>query len=505
MVLAQYSHRPIFVSTLSVIAFMACGDPKPESPSTGAASESRDVASTPQDSSSDTTPPRVEHGWGEMQSIGSRINQFSQEMSVPVLAVNSKGQALVAWTSTHTENDPRHPRLRAAIYRDGAWQPSFEVTPQPAQDPVVAINDRGDMMISYLRLDHDSSQVLSSEERWAVVASQWDWKEPQRVGHAAPSGIEGLYGHEAEIALDAKGNALLAFKQSGIQTGLFVAYYSGGSWGAANRVDHNIPSHVHTFDLAGNEAGQAMLLWLDIQVGKDAKGEDERTLLLKAKAFTAGVWESEQALGPGWKRGAGRAAAPWVEIDHRGNAVSLYIEEDAEKKGSLKAQDYIGQSKRWSDASLLWSSREEGRLARARLAMNSSGDAAAVWTLELPEEKIGARMSYRAREQSQWSESMGFAVHPSTLGVHAQVTVDGEGKAWLGWEQSKVDPERSYHTRAYLPNAGWEAAERPLGGTDFLLRASADAKVFAVSRRTVIGQEPLGYYSVPTASVYTPK
>lgn len=439
-------------------------------------------------------------GWGEMTAIGPRINQFDHEMSDAVIALNHKGQALAVWSTAHKENDPRKPQLMASLYRNHGWEPAFAVTTEPAQDPAVAINDQGDMVISYLRLVYNASQNSHSEERWVRRATAWTWRSPERIGHAETSGNAGQYGGSSAVALQSNGNAMLVFQQSGPSNGLYASYLEGQTWNPPQRLDQAVASHLHSFSFAGNLEGRGVLVWLDSTL---SAGVSKTYSTLKARAFHAGTWETMTNLGEDTLKDFEGDIAPEVRVDSQGNAIVLYTEKHAQMGPALKTRDYNRFTKTWASA-LSPAPNGFRDYGRAALAMNRNGDAALTWTVKLGADETGGRLSYRPRGQTSWGQGLNFVQHASSIESKPAVALNGKGKLWIAWDQPKSNVEQSIHVRVYDPEQGLGPIATPIAGKRYKLVANREGQVLVATRRTVIGQNPLGYFSVPTACLFTP-
>lgn len=460
-------------------------------------------ADATEDSSGQLTQPEPAVGWGDMTPVGASVRQFDHEMSAPVLAMNNEGYAIAAWSTAHTENEPRHPHLMVSVYQNHAWQPAMEVTPDPASDPVVAINDRGDMVVSYLKRVYDETKLSHSEERWVRYAEQGVWKDPQRVGSADPTGKAGQYGGQAAVFLDKKGQAVLVYHQFGPVEGIYAVHQSTDhSWSAPFQIAEQVASNLHTLSLSGNAEGQAMLVWLDAS-NPHAEGPTTYAAA-KAKAYDQGVWQETQILGDYTFKDFEGNSAPLVKVDSQGNAIAMFTQNMARQKPAILTRDYNYFTKQWSLAKY---PAPDGHRAYAEqaLAMNRNGDAAIVWTIQTEDNKRRARLSYRPRGQQSWGQPLDFIEHPSPIDASPIIAMTGQAQTWIAWDQPQSSSPNTIHLRRYDPLQGLQPTATPTTGTHTQLTTNRNGQAIVLTKRTVIGNNPLGHYAQTTATVYTPK
>lgn len=445
-------------------------------------------------------------GWGQMTAIDPGINQFSYDMSEIEIAINHKGEALAVWYTVLKENDPSRPRLMAAVYKDHRWEPAFHLSQDPAQDPAIAINDQGDMVVSYLRRVYDAQESSYSEERWVRRAKAWTWLEPERIGHAEPTGLKQQYGGASMVSLEAKGNAMMVFQQSGPHPGLFSSYLSNEQWSPPKRLDKAVAGSYRNFSFSGNLEGRGMLVWMDSTLSAGAS-KSYSTLL--ARAFHQGNWAEPVNLGEDTLKDFAGIQAPLVRVDSQGNAIAVYTQKHGQLGSQLKSRDYNRFTEHWDLPKSLAPGGYTGYGAEA-LAMNRNGDAALVWTVKAGtiksgSDKLGGRVSYRARGQQAWGQGLDFVEHDSTIEAQPGLAMNGEGQVWIIWDQPRSNTETPIHLRSLDPVKGLGAISTPMAGKRYKVRANRPGHALVATRRTVIRHDPkLGYYSEPTVAWFTP-
>lgn len=452
-------------------------------------------------------------GWGTPQTVGKRVNEFGGEMSAPSVAMNDQGQAIAAWSAWNEDADPPSPHLFVSIYQNHAWQPYVKLVDHFAKDADVAINARGDMIVSYVRVVHQPSGLGWSEEAWARRYVDGAWQKPERVGFESPSeALHSTYVGALQVKLSDTGIAFMVWRQSDTRTpavhqGLFARSFGPVAWNQTLKLDHRLPSYVDTFWMDMNAEGDGAVLWLDAPEASSGELDLSRSVVW-GKAFGANGWRNSYQLSTTAKDASVKHASPRVVVDHNGQAHALFAEGAADKQiGSkvylarLRKQDEV-----WTSPEVMFENASTALAFENGIAVSEQGVLALGWradSLTTPEHSSTFVRVYDLAKDT-WDGPFELSSHDSGVQTAPFVSVDRRGKVWAAWRQSDANPEASIHVRSYDPGLGLGQVQTPANGESLDMAGNAQGQVLLGTRHHYVSQSPLGYYSAPTATLYTP-
>lgn len=506
---------------VGALLLAACSSSKPDPESTRTDTEtSTDATSLGGTQSTDSGQELVSKppgpGWGESQRVGDRISKFGLEMGRPVAALNEKGQAIIAWDSAPKNSSARYSVVYAAVYKNNAWQPPFMVCAEgvPCQDPSVAINDRGDLAISYERIVNNSEETMHSTELWVKTAAQWDWKDAVRVSRAEPKGL-GNYVDESLIALDEAGRALAMWKETDTHGGSAIrlqsAHFDGSAWGAPTRMDQRLPSHVDAFAFAWNAKGQGMAVWLDATNAFDPSkpNEGEVKAMTWARPIAEGQWGSPRRLiDDPENKDFVACTGPRVGVDVQGNAVVAFTRKSAAPQFSVMTRRFSRSSQQWGPARAGVPARTQPFL-KASLDVNNKGDAALAWYGDDPSNDEHQVVHYRflASGAAEWGATVHMNEKGSAIESDPVVGLNGDGHAWVSWRQpSAYYPDEVRTRMIYGPEERLGPESQGTSGTTLGMLTNDAGQVLVYGLRTVAEHSPsVGYYEFPWARMRQPE
>lgn len=500
-----------FALSLVVLAMNACASSSvTEQGSTGdLRSDSGTQLGT---ASTEAVPPS---GWAELAAIGKRVSEFGGDMSSPNVAVNDHGDAIAAWSSWSEDADPPSPHLFVAIYRNHAWQPAVELVDHHARDASVQINDRGDMIVSYVRVVHLPQGQGWSEEVWARRFVNGSWEDAVRVGFESPEeALMSTYVGALQVKLSATGQALLVWRQSDTRTpsvheGLFASYLGLDGWSAPVKLDQTLPSYVDAFWVDLNAQGQGAVLWLDDpERGSGDETKQQQRRVLWSRSMDQGSWGSTIPVHEASQADPVDHGSPRVAVDDQGRAYAVYTQGQAGTPRKTKVQfvslDRGGSS--WSAPELLLANAGVSLSLETGIAVGQDGHVAAGWKADSATHPEYSSTFLRVfdRDRRTWGDVLELSPHPSGVQTAPLLSVDQEGRVWTAWRQSDADPKASIHVRSFGLDLGLGEVQTPANGESLALAGNRTGQVFLVTRHHYISQDPLGYYSAPAAVLFTP-
>jgi len=328
------------------------------------------------------------------QAVGLGItNAAGFAYNAPGVALDSAGNALVAWTSA---NGIEATRYSAAA---GSWAAPVSVSPAiyPGE-PGVATDAVGNAIVVW----GDSGRIKIA--RYSRASETW----------GVPEDISD--GYLPRLAMDAAGNALVMSARSNGPPGAIRAMrYSvaSGTWGSVTELVTAVTQLDSPPQIAMDAAGNAVSAWVAYTTGTPA--------LVQAARFTAatGLWGEVITLGGPAQRFVDVAVAA------TGDAVVAW-----------SSVDGLARASRYSPGNATWTAAKDisaaGAGAELRdIGVDANGHAMAVWT-------AADRRVYAARNDAP-SDAWSNPVPISTAGLvalHTQIAVHASGDATLVWGAS---------------------------------------------------------------------
>jgi hypothetical protein len=302
--------------------------------------------------------------WASRYLVGQRwgsselITDNTVDASSPQIAVDTKGNAIVVWV----QSDGIRPVIWARRYIAGlGWENllnSFSNWDGPADLPQVSFDIFGNAMVVW-----QGANGTGSNDIWAnryVAGQGWegsrviDW----RGGNATVP----------QIAIDSRGDAVAVWQQhDGVQyNDIWANRYVSGVWGEAALIENNT-GYDQAPQVAVDLEGNAIVVWHNYAVN----GRFD-------------IWATRYVAGNGWEKpslieqnDSGSAYNPKVVVDAKGGAIAVWEQSGNAGGGNIWANQYTPNGG-WKDAQLI--EANEGSAHSPRIAVDSSGNAIAVWS-----------------------------------------------------------------------------------------------------------------------------
>ncbi len=263
--------------------------------------------------------------WSTPQDISPIVTGASR----PKVAVDARGNATAIWFISPPPGPPAQPKspyVQAATRPAGGnWSaPQTLGDMRPGDGPELAVNARGDAAVIW-----QDSRATTAVIRATTRPAGGDWAPtPQDLTPADK------WAEDPTVALDAKGNALAAWRQSGgaksdlpyrIDTARLPA---GGAWGPPQTISASgrDASEVNEAPrIAVDLQGNAVALWSDRSPSGDAGQRADSERVFAASAAKDGKWGPAQQLTEALSR------RPQVAFDGQGNAVAVWAGTEASR------------------------------------------------------------------------------------------------------------------------------------------------------------------------------
>ncbi len=146
--------------------------------------------------------------WTHPASLSDNISPDGQDAYAQQVAMDDNGNAIIVWR----QSDGSNSQIFKSEYRSGTWTHpaslSDNISPdgQYASLPRVAMDDNGNAVVVWYQSDGSNSQIFKSEYRagsWAHPASLTDNISPDGQNASVP-----------QVAMDDNGNAVIVWSQS---------------------------------------------------------------------------------------------------------------------------------------------------------------------------------------------------------------------------------------------------------------------------------------------------
>ncbi len=267
------------------------------------------------------------------------------------------------------------------------------------------------------------------------------WLEPQTL--SAP----GEHSQNAEVALDAGGNAVAAWTRVSGHDRLVqvTARPAGGTWQPPVTLDAGgVLPYVH---VGVDPRGNAVVLWEAFAA--------RRYVVMSATQPAGGAWSRAVRVS----RGSVRMSLPWLAVDPRGNAFAVW-EEWRRGLAIVRAavRPHGGSWRRPTVLARIPGASSED-FAGAVIAAGGNGDVIATWT-RASKRRAGRRplsTSVQAAVRTKgarWQRPTALS-NAGTTATASRAALDPRGNAMAIWLEA---------TRADSPTSTLRAAARPVGG-----------------------------------------
>jgi hypothetical protein len=173
--------------------------------------------------------------------------------------MDNNGNAVITWS----QFDGGNRQIFKSEYRNGAWTHpsglSDNISPdgQGASNPVVAMDDNGSAIITWVQNDGSNMQIFKSEYRNGA------WTHPSSLSdNISPDGQDAA---RPWVGMDDNGSAIITWVQNdGSNMQIFVSEYRNGAWTHPSGLSDNISPDDQNADwprVAMDNNGNAIIVW----------------------------------------------------------------------------------------------------------------------------------------------------------------------------------------------------------------------------------------------------
>ena len=346
---------------------------------------------------------------------------------LPQIAVDPQGDAVAVWRRDAGTKWIVQSATRPA---GGSWSAAVDLSPsgEYAELPQIAVDPQGDAVAVWQRYD-GSNWIVQSATRpaggsWSAAvdlsASEQNAEYPQ-------------------IAVDPQGDAVAVWQRYDGSSWIVQSATRpvGGSWSAAVDLSEAEGYGEHP-QVAVDSQGDAVAVW------QATVGEYE--IIQSAARPAGGSWSAAVDVSETGQN----AFEPQVAVDSQGDAVAVWQRYNGSHRVVQSASRPAGGG--WSAAADL---SETGQSAEEpQVAVNSQGDAAAVWQRFNGTSEIAQGATRPAG--GSWSAAVDLSA-PGEDARGPQVAVDPQGDAVAVWQRSN-GTDRIVQSARHPAGGSWSAA-----------------------------------------------
>ena len=374
---------------------------------------------------------RTEDGdWGAAELI--ETNNAGNTES-PQIAIDSSGNAIAVWVQFDgTRNniwanrfDGTNPGAAELIKADNAGS---------AINPQIAIDSSGNAVAVWTQWDGTRDSI------WANRFNGTSWGTAELIEADNAGNAE-----YPQIAIDSSGNAIAVWRQyDGAHYSIYAnrfdgtSWFNGTSWGMAELIESDNAGNAEQPQIAFDSSGNAIAVWTQWDGTRDS---------IWANRFNGTSWGTAELIEAD---NAGNASTPQIAFDSSGNAIVVWDQYDG-LRYNIWANRFNGTS--WGMAGLI-EADNAGNAEYPQIALNSSGNAIAVW-----QQDDGGRFNIWANRFNGTSWGTAELIEADNAGNawHPQIAFDSSGNAIAVWTQWDGTRYNIWANR--FDGASWGSAE----------------------------------------------
>jgi hypothetical protein len=293
-------------------------------------------------------------GWGAATQVDTNATGGPENCQI---AIDDSGNALAVWD----QGDGARYNIWANWYAPGTgWGTAM----------LIETDDAGSDIAPQVAVDGDGNAVAVWRQSDGTRTNIWANRYPAGTRWGTAELIETDDAGDATyptVGVDGSGNAVAVWEQSnGSRTNVWAnQYVMRAGWGRPQLIETNDSGDAHQARVAVDAKGDAVVSWYQY---------DGITNNIWANRYTAGGrWGDAEIIET---NNVGYASDPRVGVDAAGNAVAVWSDFDGTRQNLWANQAAAGSG--WGAAALL-ETRSEGWVMSSQLAMAASGTAVAVW------------------------------------------------------------------------------------------------------------------------------
>jgi hypothetical protein len=392
----------------------------------------------------------------------SNLRDNSTEMPGLSVALTNPGVGFVAWTEEAFGTNCA--RTWVNRYAAGVWGAPIQIGIAQAVSPMVAANANGDAVLVWIENAFTPESCVPAASTPGVWASRYSaasnaWTAPVRVSTVPPPGSSVFVGSPS-VVIDSAGRATVVWLHNPTTTLPTVMWsrFDGTSWSTPAALSDGTRGVAEPV-VAQDGSGNVLVLWQQqtnlFNGGLPAGGPMLPNIWFARYTAANGTWSTPLKLSNLDVTGTGTDTATHarIAVNASGNAAAVWNEVRS-SVGSIVAARY--SSGTWTSPALIETNPQTAD--RPEVAIDVNGNAQAVWTQKIDASATNAS-GYTARftaAAGSWGAPLLF--EQSTESAFAPlVGMDDTGRALIAWEQTMPVGALNIpiHAVHYTPTSGF--------------------------------------------------
>ncbi len=368
---------------------------------------------------------------------------FDGANNIATLTPDAPLSLLATYTASLTEEitdlstNPLAPSSWSFTTRDGVWQTPAVIETNndgTAFSPQIAINASGTAFAAWDQYDGTRNNLWANRY---TPTNGWGDAEMIETVNDGPT-------LNPQIAVTASGNAVAVWQQyDGTKHDVWANQYTpADGWATAAIIDSENLGSAFFPQVAIDTNGNALAVWA------------------QTDGTTNNIWANRYTPTGGWGTAAmietsfsNSGLSPQIAIDINGNALAVWSQSDG-SQNSIWANRYTPAGG-WGAAALI-ESDNAGDASNPQIAIDSSGNALAVWL-----QSDGVRNNIWANSYttaSGWGTAALIETDDASDALRPQIAIADNGNALAVWRQFDGAQNNIWANR-YTPADGWDTAE----------------------------------------------
>jgi len=374
------------------------------------------------------------HAWAQPQTLDLVAGGYAYD---PNLALDAAGNAMAVWY----QYDGSGFSLFASRYEaaDGQWSAAVAIESriEGVEDPSLAFDHLGNAVVVWEQSDGNQKSIYAN--RYSLASAGWGQPQLLEFGSAAVA--------DPRVALDASGNAIALWRQrDGSSYSLYASRYSSvtDDWGMPQLIE-DLSASVSKAQLAVDAAGNALAVWQQSGTSTD----------IYANRYS--VASDHWGLAVPIDNARGRADVPQVAIDPFGDAWAVWQQYDGNNRYSIFGNRYDAASDRWLGAQLI-EDIDSGHAYEPQLDLDGSGNAQVVWRQSVAAKYRIYSRRYQAGA-GDWGVIASLEDSQADDAYNPSIALSDDGNAIVVWKQDDGTANRIYANRYSVLDDRWSTAE----------------------------------------------
>lgn len=319
-------------------------------------------------------------GWGTPVRINSTTNTVGRiGLNPPRIAINGSGNAVAVW------QEGRPLQQGGTLFKTwssrynattGQWSAAqileaTSMSSNPAYTPDVGIDSSGNAIAVWV---YSVSSWFNPTYASRYAAATGTWSAPVDI---TTGGLINSNSAVPKIAMNGSGKAVVAGStpMSSVEYRVWAASFDGTSWGLVAVIDGVIGAGgggtlLPTPQVSMNDNGDAIAVW-----DQKANGARQEDIWANRYSGASSSWGTAAIIGPGDTGTGNDATEPQVAIDSSGNAIAVWHLINVEPE--IRARRYVVGAG-WG--TIVGLDATTGFDMHPQIAADNNGNALAVWS-----------------------------------------------------------------------------------------------------------------------------